>query len=395
MVSGKIRATIEKERDLQYYFLMRIATLSLNINAPDFNYGAILHSWAFARYLRTLPYVNEITILDYTMPKLEGQDLRNPILDCIKRFNFPRAFRLIKHYHEHLIKYSRFQQFIKSEMPVSAKSYTQKSLAAEHLDYDALVVESDVVWAPGFTRYKKELFDKSFFLAFDNMRKIKRIAYAPSMANAEFSADEKDCLKELLTNFDGISCREGYEKRVLEELTGGGTIMQVLDPVLLLEATDYSGLIDSPIMKDRYLLLYLPVDNNDLLRSEAVRFAQANSLKILEISTEYKMNSIGQTLLSAGPREFLSAIYHAEMIFTNSFHAICFSLIFQKQFYAFSRRYDGKVRDICKQFNLENRFIENGVFADQPPIDYGKVNKTVCEKREMSKSWLESQLLSS
>ena len=77
------------------------------------------------------------------MPKLEGQDLRNPILDCIKRFNFPRAFRLIKHYHEHLIKYSRFQQFIKSEMPVSAKSYTQKSLAAEHLDYDALVVESD------------------------------------------------------------------------------------------------------------------------------------------------------------------------------------------------------------------------------------------------------------
>ena len=369
---------------------MRIATLSLNINAPDFNYGAILHSWAFARFLRKLPNVEKVTVLNYTMPKLEGQNLKNPILDCIFRFNIPRAFRLAIHYSGHKTKYMKFQEFIK-KMPVSSKAYTQSSLKEEYLDFDVIMVESDVIWAPGFTRYKNELFDRSFFLDFDNMKHALRIAYAPSMANASFSSDEEIELSRLLRNFDAISCRESYQKEVLQRLTGRD-VLQVLDPVMLLTASEYFDVISPPLSSAKYLLLYLPVDDNKVLRKVASSYAKEHSLEIIEISTEYKFFKGETSLLAAGPEEFLSAIYYSDMIFTNSFHAICFSLVFQKQFCAFSRRYEGKVFDICKQFNLENRFIRSTSQEIPPPIDYSKSNIMIEKRRNESIQWLISQL---
>lgn len=37
---------------------MKVGTISLNINAPDFNYGAMLHSWAFQQFLKKLDCVD-------------------------------------------------------------------------------------------------------------------------------------------------------------------------------------------------------------------------------------------------------------------------------------------------------------------------------------------------
>ena len=302
---------------------MNIATLSLNINAPDFNYGAILHSWAFAKYLRKLSFVNDVTILNYTTPRLEGQDLHHPIKDCLKAFDLKRLLSLFLKSKEHEIKYQKFKSFIE-DMPVSDKAYTQLTLSNENFDtYDAIIVESDVVWAPGFTRYKKEFFDKSFVLAFSNMDRLLKIAYAPSMANAIFSESEKKALHSLLEHFDAISCRESYEKPLLESLTGK-RVEHVLDPVMLLDSSEYSSITARPLIPEKYLFLYLPVDNNITLRTEAKKYAEKHGLCVLEISTEYKQDRDCISLIDSGPMEFLSAIRNSEIVFTNSFHAICF-----------------------------------------------------------------------
>ena len=52
---------------------MKVGTLSLNINAPDFNYGAMLHTWATQQYLLKKEGI-ETEVIDYTMPKIEGWD---------------------------------------------------------------------------------------------------------------------------------------------------------------------------------------------------------------------------------------------------------------------------------------------------------------------------------
>ena len=64
-----------------------IGTISLNVNTPDFNYGAMLHSWAFQRYLIKNNLCEHTEVINYITPKLEGTHRKNPIIDSIKNMN--------------------------------------------------------------------------------------------------------------------------------------------------------------------------------------------------------------------------------------------------------------------------------------------------------------------
>ena len=166
------------------------------------------------------------------------------------------------------------------------------------------------------------------------------------------------------------------------------SITHVMDPVFLLTAEDYKSIIANRIMKEKYLLLYLPVNDNKKLRKQAKEYAKQNNLKILEITTKLIPRFGHKTLTSAGIEEFLSSIKYAEMIFTNSFHAICFSIIFEREFYAFTRKHNGKVEDICKTFGLEERFLSDNEINNIKKIDYSTVQKKVSYWRKKSQDWL-------
>ena len=79
---------------------------------------------------------------------------------------------------------------------------------------------------------------------------------------------------------------------------------------------------------------------------------------------------------------------YADVVFTNSFHAICFSVIYEKDFYAFTRSLNGKVIDICKTLGLEDRYLENNKIKKIEHIDYKKVTKRVEELKNRSQKWI-------
>ena len=80
------------------------------------------------------------------------------------------------------------------------------------------------------------------------------------------------------------------------------------------------------------------------------------------------------------------------MVFTNSFHAICFSILFEVQFYAFSRSCAGKVKDICDTFGLQDRYFEDDNFVECGNIDYSELNKKRKNLSIQSQNWLISAL---
>lgn len=365
---------------------MKVGTISLNINAPDFNYGAVLHSWAFQQYLRKLDNVDHTEIIDYTMPVLEGQDLKHPIWSAMIGFH-PRAFiHHVKHHRMYQERFKKFESFINTHIIKAERKYTQSTLNVAHLDYDCIICESDVIWAPGFSGGH---FDRSFFLALDSMREMKRIAYAPSMSNGDLTPEQEDELKDLLTYVDFISCRESYEKNILEKYTDK-SVVHVLDPVMLLSESDYMPIIAGRLSDKKYILLYLPVDDNNKLRQCAISFAKKYDLDIIGISTKLhaRESERYRCIGAAGIEEFLSGIKYAECVFTNSFHAICFSMIFNVEFYAFSRAYAGKVSDICTVFGLEDRFFADDNFVERQKINYEKVNKKINSMRQKSVEWI-------
>lgn len=77
----------------------------------------------------------------------------------------------------------------------------------------------------------------------------------------------------------------------------------------------------------------------------------------------------------ADPGEFIGLIKNAEYIFTDSFHACVFSVLFKKEFYAFqrdnSKKMQGRINTLLHNFNLPDRFIEVGTDLDMIlSIDY-------------------------
>lgn len=368
---------------------MNIGTLSLNINAPDFNYGAILHSWAFQQYILNKGLAEYTEIINYTTPQLQNQHLYLPIIDTLVKFQLRGTINNIITFLPYTRRYKKFKRFIENNMIVSSKAYTQKALSEATLNYDAVICESDVIWSHGFFGGH---FDRSFFCALDSMKKMKRIAYAPSMADGDLNGVEEE-FKSLLTNLDYISCRESYEKEIIEKYTDK-PVMHVVDPVLLLNEDDYAKIVSKRQICEKYVLTYLPVNQNDYMLKDALQYAKAHGYKLINIVNDlHKSHMDGvETIIDAGIEEFLSYIRNAEIIFTNSFHAICFSVIFKKQFYAFSRNYSGKVKDICQIMNLENRFFSDNVFREQKPIDYDAVYKILQNKINESELWLKTAL---
>ena len=93
---------------------MNIGTISFNINTPDFNYGAMLHSWAFQQYLLKQEFVDSAEVIDYTMPILEGRHRNMPFIDSLLHFRVRTACKQIltcRLYQERLRKFNDFVSF--------------------------------------------------------------------------------------------------------------------------------------------------------------------------------------------------------------------------------------------------------------------------------------------
>lgn len=92
---------------------------------------------------------------------------------------------------------------------------------------------------------------------------------------------------------------------------------------------------------------------------KALAFAKEKGLELIILSS-YESNvhlpkeGDYKVIYNVGPDEWLGYIEQAEYIFTNSFHACAFSILFEKQFYVGARHGD-KVDTILKTFDLEDR----------------------------------------
>ena len=112
-------------------------------------------------------------------------------------------------------------------------------------------------------------------------------------------------------------------------------------------------------------------------------------MEVVEISNKIcsKKNIYGD----AGVEDFLSSIYYAQFIFTNSFHAVCFSLIFKKQFYVFSRANSGKLMDICTLFEMDERYNRYSDIESKE-IDYKKIENKRQKLSDFARRWLLSAI---
>lgn len=246
------------------------------------------------------------------------------------------------------------------------KRFTRKNLSKLNGFFDFFIVGSDQVW-----NYNTPKVDDTFFLDFveDNGKKN---SYAASFGNLCVDPSQyNEKTTDLLKGFHHVSTREASGQRLFFELTGKGCDT-VLDPSLLFHNKDWSKIAVSPSEK-KYIILYLLEANADI--ENAVKSINGNNeYRIIRLWRSRMVDEKGKDLKIVSPQEWLGFFQNAECIFTNSFHGICFSIIFNKEFYVSLKKNtnDSRLIDCLKMFSLTDRIIAEDFkrkTIDYEPID--------------------------
>ena len=123
--------------------------------------------------------------------------------------------------------------------------------------------------------------------------------------------------------------------------------------------------------------------------------AEKENLKVVELRYNKRLFSQGHIqILSAGIEDFLSLIYNARYVITNSFHGTIFSILFEKNFYTLKiNGVNSRIENILNITELNNRCIENVSEIDlKKKIDFKNAKDKIEKEREHSQEFLRNVL---
>lgn len=352
------------------------------------NYGALLQAYALRTYLQSLGH--DVDFVDY------WPDYHN---DYFRLFSKKRFFdagikgKLFQLYYLFFFggirkqRKKNLQEFMYKHLGLSEKPKyrTNEDVCDE---FDMVFYGSDQIWRKqGMKSFPGYDF---WYWGADNV-KAKKIAYAASMGTMNVTDADKECIISYLKHFDTISVRENSLKGLLDSLLISSEL--VVDPVFLLGTDEWTKLIAKTQLAEKgYILLYNLLGNEDTVHF-AKEMAKERNLKVIEITKKYvPFATGGRYNYTAGVKEFLSLIYHADYVVSNSFHGVAFSIIFQKQFLAIGMgSKHSRVTSLLNQLNLNDRYIIDKE-GNMSPIEYEGVIPLLQKAINSSKSYIENSI---
>lgn len=363
---------------------MHIGIIGLNVNNKELNYGTILHTWSFVRFLNKTSIIEDsdvVEIINYYPDHSKGLVGRYPIFCYLLKLDFREAIKSFLCLREHRCRYDNFRVFINHNFILSSP-YNSKTIEEHNLLYDFLIVESDTVWNKLGGK-----FDKAYFLNCQSMRNSKKIAYSVDIGPLKPTEQDLIVMHDMLDSLECISCRGDHAASLISDCVNR-EIPNLIDPTLLLKKEDYDSIANPRIFDSSYIVLYM-VGYDEKLYKSAYSYAKKKNLPVVELyslMTFRTLKTFNRKTYSYGVEDFLSAIKYSECVFTNSFHGICISLVYEKKFYVFQRT-GNKISDLCNSVGLANRIIDNDMVNDEE-IDYDNLNNIINEQINISREWL-------
>ena len=343
------------------------------------NYGAVLQAFALEKYLENLGCT--VQIIDYWPTYAEK---RCHWYSAIKQNFSIRNMLLLPVFISSQYKFSKFKK--------KYLNLTQKCSSIQEVEalraVDLVIVGSDQVWNPQLL----EEIDDVYYLNF-RTTSIKA-SYAASGGQDFFSDDEVSKFSELIKGIDFVSVRESGFCRLLQN-HGIGKACVNIDPVFLLPEDIYEKIARRPYVlnKGNYIVTYY---------SDKQGITEALSKKLSSRINFAPIYSVGKFLNKNGLRgtrnltveEFLGSIADADYVVNSSFHAVAFSIIFKKQFYAVNAGdRSERILSLLEKLNLKDRYvnsIEEIEMIDYKDIDYVEVEKRLVEEVSIGKCYLNS-----
>ena len=343
------------------------------------NYGACLQSYATQIVIERMGYSAEI--LNYTF-----EDEKSYLFWKHKRISTQIACVLYYRLRKSLFKaFSEYHE----KMPYSQEIYRNVNDFQKAVDkYDIFLVGSDQVWNPELG------IDTDITLLNFYTDGPKRISYASSFGISQLPDDCREKYITSLKQFDEISTREKQGKLIINDLLQK-EVPIVLDPTLLLQASEWRKYQSNYQPKKKYVLVY-DMQHSGKMIDFACRIAEKQGLSVYALSRIKIWNHKVKVLYGISPADFLSLVDHAEYVITDSFHGTIFSINYHKNFFAFcpqgAMHLSSRIINILDMLSLQDRLIDGEKGTGSELIDYNNVELKLRKWRNLSLQYLKNAL---
>lgn len=348
---------------------MRIALINLPI---DNNYGGNLQRYALCRVLQNegheVKFVERFTLQYYsTFPK----NLIKYGIRFVKKLFVDRKTVIFDERlreWDNMLQMSQTLSFIERNIPCYKKKFYPGDSLKElnYAGFDAIIVGSDQIFRAPYNISKE-----NFFLGFITNPLIRKIAYGASFGNAgeEYTPELISRCRQDLSLFYSVSLREtsgidifrdfGWKAKTNPQI--------VLDPTLLLDASEYENLLDNNNDSKGIFCYVLDMSNDKLNFIKDVSKKLGKPYTILDgLFPNLRRGTFKHPVQIPTIGQWLTQIKNADFIITDSYHGTIFSIIFNKPFFSVINCNRGKERFSF----LEEEFGLSGLFLSKPLIKY-------------------------
>lgn len=307
------------------------------------NFGNKLQNFALLKTLNGFGY-NAINLT--SIPTYRNQLIKNCFLLYYRAKN-KFTEKTIKHKRNECIK----KASLKYENRPFYYSYTKTDKKRLQKFY-AIVFGSDQVWNLSY-HHDREFVLGQFGVANET---FKKISYAASIGSENIPEADKDFFRRSLKSFYRISCREESGTKSINNL--GFKCVTTLDPTLLLSVQEWDEAIkrysSRSISTNNYVLLYFLENNSE--KAEIINDVENANINFVDITNEKSRFYISNQF------DFINLIKNAKHIYTDSFHACVFSILFGKDFNVYPRTDNPKTDKMFTR--IENLFDLFGIKID-------------------------------
>lgn len=342
------------------------------------NYGNRLQNYATHTVLSSLGFdvetiKNTTGVYNQSWIKFRIYNIMTKIYTHIKCRNIKRL-----NIHIRRTAFNRFtQKYIKQSPYTVSKDNVPKNIEN---DYDYFVCGSDQIWNPNF------YFNSSVeFLTF--AKPGQRIAYCASFGVSHIQDEYIEKYRKWINGMDYLSVREDAGAKIIKDLTNR-TAEVLVDPTLMLTKEQWLSVSHRPknLINKKYILTYFLGNKSSKINSYINKIAKSNNYDVINLLDINDRFSFG-----VGPSEFITLINECELMCTDSFHGVVFSILMKTPFIVFERNdnavsMNSRLDTLLSLFNLKSRLYENITNENEIfNVDYSNIEEIL--NKERNKSW--------
>lgn len=329
---------------------MKIGILTL---LPRYNYGGVLQCLALQSILEGMGH--EVKVIRFKSQR--SGTLKRRLKLLLTDFSFKEYAEWVRGYVKKLVGR---QSDLPSALLANCDAFTGKNLhftsdcneatigtllQEEH--FDAVVIGSDKVW--GGLGHEQLVYFGDWYPRF----KGRIISYAACSSIKRVPKFNRDKMRDLLSRFDAISVRDEHTRKLIEPYAPTTPIV-VADPTVLYDFNEYVG----PNKDGDYIFAYIlgrEIKEGHKAAIDEMRKRYGNipvkAIMFTNQNTEIAAYA-DEVITDASPEKWLTLLAHAKMVYTDSFHAVIFSMKYKRQFLAYYREIDRASRLIALRDSL-------------------------------------------